>query len=592
MSYETSEFIKELNGVQAPAGFHYMPNGRLMKDADHIARYGYIQRKISGISIDLKDLSYNGETRYFEVLGDGYFSLEITDSDNKHYNFYTKTWVSSGVSGIKNGYLHKVKLEGSYSNTILFPSNTSSLKTYTLKLIAETVDNVKTIHEDIEEVRNEDNSINLNKSTGSHSNIVTKLLYQDVVRQLHLSCIAPSQYSTITSTVDGTISSADKLIFDDVMANKGILVGDLISGTGVAASTHTLVSGFDPDNDNNKEISLNRSTSISDAVTVTFTPAFNGVTPHNTESTSGRDSFDMVTGGSLDADFTLTITAPSGRLFSIKKTPTTQDLCSFKTVNIGSAGSALPEEDVSGSTFFRFPVNNIAGLQKGMSLDPSRSDDTNVPAILDDYITTETRTNFVNIDGAQVVTSQTRVKRIFNAVDPNHNDVTAIHRSGKASAQAGNLIFNVQQPDALKDNTNVKIYGHGKNHISSLNNGMEVEISNVLLTPTELTVTTTGTVSDSTTVPINNLALVTVGAEISGTNIAFAASNPTVASKAALSGAGNMTLSAAQTLENGQELKIENFTNVITLTGRIKVKNFPESDTTIFFDLERFLTSI
>ena len=121
---------------------------------------------------------------------------------------------------------------------------------------------------------------------------------------------------------------------------------------------------------------------------------------------------------------------------------------------------------------------------------------------------------------------------------------------------------------------------------------MEVEISNVLLTPTDLTVTTTGSVSDSTTVPINNLALVTASAEISGVNIAFAASNTTVVSKAALSGAGNMTLSAAQTLENGQELKIENFTNVITLTGRIKVKNFPESDTTIFFDLERFLTSI
>ena len=592
MSYETSEFIKELNDVQAPAGFHYMPNGRLMKDADHIARYGYVQRKISSINIDLQDISYNGETRYFEITGDGYFSLEITDSDNKHYNFYSKTWVNSGVSGIKNGYLHKINLKGSYSNYIIFPSNTSSLKTYTLKLIAETVGNVKTIHQEVEEVRNEDNSINLNKSTGSDSNVLAKILYQDVVKQLHLSCIAPSQYSTITSTVDGTISSANKLILDDVMANKGVLVGDLITGTGVAASTYTLVSSFDPDNDNNKEISLNRNTSISDAVTVTFTPAFNGVKPHNTESTNGRDSFDMTTGGSLDANFTVTITAPSGRLFSIKKIPTTQDLCSFKTVNIGSAGSALPEEDVSGSTFFRFPVNNIAGLQKGMSLDPSRSDDTIVPAVLSDYTTTETRTSFANINGAQVVTSETRIKSTFNAVDPNHNDVTAIHRSGKASAQAGNLIFNVQQPDALKDNTSVKIYGHGKKNISSLNNGMEVEISNVLLTPTDLTVTTTGSVSSSTTVPINNLALVTAGAEISGVNIAFAASNPTVTGKAALSGAGNITLSAAQTLESGQELKIENFTNVITLTGRINVKNFPESDTTIFFDLERFLTSI
>ena len=69
MSYTKEKFVKVLNGVKAPAGFHYMPNGRLMKDADHIARYGYVQKKIGAINIDFKDVSYAGESRYFEIIG-------------------------------------------------------------------------------------------------------------------------------------------------------------------------------------------------------------------------------------------------------------------------------------------------------------------------------------------------------------------------------------------------------------------------------------------------------------------------------------------------------------------------------------------
>ena len=40
-------FIKQKDGVKAPAGFHYMPNGRLMSDANHIALNGYTRYKPS-----------------------------------------------------------------------------------------------------------------------------------------------------------------------------------------------------------------------------------------------------------------------------------------------------------------------------------------------------------------------------------------------------------------------------------------------------------------------------------------------------------------------------------------------------------------
>ena len=40
-------FVKEMDGVKAPAGFHYMANGKLMSDADHIAINGYAEQRIT-----------------------------------------------------------------------------------------------------------------------------------------------------------------------------------------------------------------------------------------------------------------------------------------------------------------------------------------------------------------------------------------------------------------------------------------------------------------------------------------------------------------------------------------------------------------
>ena len=53
MSYTDNKqpFLKIKNGVKAPAGFHYMPNGKLMSDADHIAMFGYIEKKVKNIKM-------------------------------------------------------------------------------------------------------------------------------------------------------------------------------------------------------------------------------------------------------------------------------------------------------------------------------------------------------------------------------------------------------------------------------------------------------------------------------------------------------------------------------------------------------------
>lgn len=595
MAYKEEEFVKELNGVKAPKGFHYMPNGKLMNDAHHIAQYGYVDKKINSIDIDFTDVSHVGESRPFTISGSGYISIEIYDdaATPNYYNFYTNTWSTD-----KNGSIHKIKIEGTYTNYINFEENTSSLKKFTFRVIAETVYNCRTSQGNYVESRNADNSININKSTGSNSNIVEKIIYQDVEKSLFISCIAPSKYATVTDTVDGATSSSNRLVFDNNLSSKGAFVGDLIT-TGSEATTaeFTLITSIDPDDDNPKEIQTSLANSISDGATVTFTPAFNGITPHSSDSTTGRDTLSISSGGTLDASFTVTITAPSGRLLAVTKTPTTSDLCFFKNVTIGSSALDLPGENTSGGNF-RWPVDNIAGITEGMFLDPARSGggtNTTTPSIIKSYVTTTTIKSFNQNEEYSALYDETIEEENIKGVSAGTNDITAVDRNGRPTAQAGNLIFSNQQASALASDSSVRIFAQGANQIKSMT-GMDVSLSDVEVTLTDLFVTTSGSVSNSTTIPLastdGGMGNVAIGAEISGTNIDASVANPTVVSKAGQTGAGNIVVSSNQTLESGQTLKVENFATTITVTGKISVSNFPLSNTEIFLNLERFLISV
>ena len=59
MAYEKTPFIKLKDGIKAPSGFHYMPNGKLMSDADHIAVHGYVEQKIVSFNTDTRDILRN-----------------------------------------------------------------------------------------------------------------------------------------------------------------------------------------------------------------------------------------------------------------------------------------------------------------------------------------------------------------------------------------------------------------------------------------------------------------------------------------------------------------------------------------------------
>jgi len=614
MSYGTNSikniFVKEKDGVKAPAGFHYMPNGRLMSDADHVAVNGYIEQRINSFEVDTVDILNGGQTRGFRVLGDenAVFSIEIFDNTGEYYNFYTQTWST------EKAMLRNKKIGSEYSIDVKFKAlPDSSLKTYTVNLHAETIHNIRTTHADYIEARNADNSININKSTGSNSNVLTKIIYQDALKTLKLSAIAPSLYNVSSNTVNGGTSSSNRIVIDGSVVDPNIVqVGDKVVTTGIASAVHAIVTKVDPDSDNLNELEISVSDSATNDADIEFTPPFNGMLPHDDESDTGASSISVSSGQSDNFSFSVTLQALTGRTFSVLKTPTTDDLCTYQVVTFGSAALAIEDENTdSGAKFHRWPVNNISNLKKGMVLDPSRSGtgiNTTTPAFISDYKATSVKKIIVKGDYDNYINEETTTDLFVSGVDAFANDVTAVDRNGRVTAQAGNIAFNTQQNDALKSDANVRIFAYGKSGIKALT-GVDVELTVASMAyfgigedtaPLSLIDSDTGPVSTTTsgatvrgtTIGLTEVGNISEGMVVSGPGINSAVENPTVVSKSAISGAGNIIVTTVQTVESGQTLFFDKGTPTLTIRGSLRVYNMGISDINIFFDVERFLEAL
>jgi len=595
-------FVKEMDGVKAPAGFHYMPNGKLMSDADHVALYGYIEKKITSFDFETRDVINEGETRGFSIRGSksAVFSLEVYDNTGKYYNFYTNTWSTT------KAMLSKKSISGGYDGSITFDAlPDSSLKTYTINLYAETVYNIKTSHVDYVEIRNDDNSVNVNKSTGSDSSVLTKIIYQDALKTLKLSCVAPSLYTAGAGTIDGATSGNKPTIDQDATSTNPVFVevGDKITTTGIASSIHALVTKINPDADNVNEIEMSVTDTTTDGAAITFTPPFNGMRPHDTDSDTGSFSSTISSGNNAVIPFSVTIRALAGRNFNVLRVPTTSDLCAYQSVTFGSAALAIEGENTSSaSVFHRWPVTNIANLKQGMQLDPARKNtgaNTTTPASISSYRATLTQEVLVEGDYDNYINNTTVEDVFVPAVDPFGKNVTAVDRNGRITAQAGNIVFSTQQADALKSDTGVRIFAHGQQGIEALT-GVKVELNVTAMAYSGSTnpvraaasTTTSGAVSSSTTIGLADVGAVSQGMTVSGVGINASAANPTVVSKSTDDGAGNIVVSSAQTLESGQTLFFNGGADTITIRGTLKVSNMAINNVDIFFDVERFLAAI
>ena len=161
---------------------------------------------------------------------------------------------------------------------------------------------------------------------------------------------------------------------------------------------------------------------------------------------------------------------------------------------------------------------------------------------------------------------------------------------GKVTAQSGSVIFDPAQLLTLGGQT-IKIGGYGEEIMKKVH-GYELVFSDLAIALTPVTTTTTAAVNNSTSVPVTSRnGILDDVSTVSGIGINPALVDPTVDTGAgAVTGAGTLVLTAAQTLEDNAVLTFANAGQTANITGNVKVVKAGDSSATIEFDVERLLS--
>ena len=634
-------------GQTAPAGFHYMPDGTLMSDIEHARLYPKI---IRSFDLDLSSLPASQTVRNFTITGDNEasFTLEIKNEDNYYYNFTTRLF-----------QVAQTRLEGAipigeYTGSITFPAVTDDDQ-YDIYFFATP----GTKHIEHAEIRFADNSVDINSSTGSNSLLIQKVIYQYATDlTLDLAFISPTSaidvgsfekasftgprnsrinssfsitctvgslanayqvvkqpviddllaynsypvesagyedlpgedtFPVLTSgsdTINGTIANASKVVMDgdvadnivvgdkittaqtsdtvDGRVSSGVKVvmdnnvaakmspGDRITGNDALDAALVTVAELNPDGDNAKEFSMSTAVFVEDGTTLKF---------------SSKINRELVTVVALDPD------GDNVKEFSISSA---QYLMDGITLNFGNRKN------------YQWAIDNTSRLSTGQQIimDSSSTNATS-DSIISNYENSITRTD--KYGGSVKVILDTAP-----AIDTKNNKPVVTR--GEIVSQAGNIIFSKQQALAFGGG-NFNIGGYGTEKILKVS-GYELNLTNLTIALTTITTTTTSAVYDSLVVPVASVNGVVDGTTtVSGLGINASLADPTVTSRSVTSGAGDLTLSTAQTLESGVTLTLAGTSQTVTITGDIEIVKSPADSIpsgtvlrTLYFDVEKLLS--
>ena len=275
---------------------------------------------------------------------------------------------------------------------------------------------------------------------------------------------------------------------------------------------------------------------------------------------------------SVKYPFTIVGTASATKPFYVLKTPTNDMIVAKENRTIGSAHVDIRTRDGVIVELIKWPINNIVGLKNGMILTG-----TNVA------------TGTTISDYEDIVYSQGRkITNVFEAgLQPTG---TATITDERVTSQAGNVVFNKAQASALADDA-IGFYAYGNEKIKSLT-GYDVTLTNIKTTITKPTTTTTEASAGGSSADIavaDRQGVINNRSRVSGIGINSSLKNPLITAGGGADGAGDWTMDAAQTLENGVTLTVENTSNVVTVTGDIEIKKVGESNVLIVLDVEQFL---
>ena len=614
---------------------------------------------INSFELDTKNLKAGGETRSFTISGDdgAVFSLQITNEDTpkKYYNF-TTTKFQTTQTRLDNQEI----IKSSYTGEIVFPIVTDA-DHYDIFLFANEA--LGTKHADYVEVRKEDNSIDINASTGSGSNLIKKQILQTLDLTLTLTAVSVNSLTpfaglsatakTITTSVDGSTGKlnfsipvtsgstkafkidrnpVDSDIYSLVSRTIGSTAADIAGEDIFPAISDTdtvdgqVTSGVKVVMDNNVASNLVLGDKITTAVTTStvdgaVTSGVRIVMDHNVASrmavgdqvttSSSKHFFNtnqvLVTHLDPDGDNakefqidSIIISADIGGVldgetltFSSKlnRDLTTVAVLNPDTDNVKEFSMSQAIGLVDGATLsfsnklnYRWPLDDIYSLENGMTV--TGSNITNTTCVISDYIDTST---YTGEDGTTSITNFTipGVDSVGSKVIITQNGTTNLI----TKTQTGNITLNDRQNLVLVGDT-VKIGGRGTSAVRSLT-GYEIALTNLKVTLTEVTTTTTGAVSASASVPVTSGdGIMDDVSTVSGIGINPGVVDPTVTTIGSYSGGGaTLTLSAAQTLESGAILTFNGAGETITITGEIEIIKAGAADATIAFDLEKFITA-
>ena len=620
-------------------GYTLLPSGDLVKDELYEQLYNLNNKTLLSFIFDFSDLSAATETRPLKIIGTqgSDFKLEIKNEDNHYYNFYTKAFQAGETS------LEDTLVDTSYIVDVIFPTVTDNDQ-YDISIYAVG----ETKHAERNEIRFGDNSIDINSSTGSNSLLMEKVIYQYTDLTLTITPYSPngsiagtatsstvtlpranfnSAASFSTTFVCGNTASLQIIkqpITDDIFSFVSPVIGSApltiqgenIYPTATAAFTGDDVNGvvtsgaiveIDADVAGNVVIGDKITTPVTtDTVDMAGGRGSDGVAITMDSAVATKMAVgDQVTGNAaLNAGVFTVAAIASTNVFNLSSAVAIADGVtltfsskinrSLTTVlNLDPSGEAkqftmsqdIQFRDNAPLTFFnqmnyRWPINNFANIIKKdmIVVDAANVETTSVISDYKDFITLNENTvdeyEFVNVER--------------KAVDTLAKTPTIVR--GLVTTQEGAIIFNKQQPLALAGDT-IQVGGYGETKFQKIH-GYDVILSNLKVVLTTTTTTTTSAVNNSTSVPVTSRnGILDSVSTVSGIGIDCKTATPTVASGAgAVSGAGTIVLSAAQTIENGTTLTFGKTSLTATISGDILINNIGVSNQSLLIDIEKLLS--
>lgn len=525
---------------------------------------------LQSFSMDFTYIIAAGETRSFEILGSNgaEFRLEVKNEDGKYYDFSQKLFLSAPSS-----LSSTIPSSGIFSSRIKFPVVTDADQ-YDIFLFT----NNETEHVNYNEVRGSDTNIDINLSSGSNSMLMTKVIHQLMPVELEIRswpgegitldnshAIFPLQ--SLNANKEGSILPFT-LQFG-VANDKALRIikqpdaNDFFNLVMVTRGTPSPIEGENmyPTITTPADSTTDGGTTVNGASTGTT------VTLHVTASTVATVG-DRVLGNDALAAATVLVTFIGGTQFIMNQAVSIAD--------------DLPLS-FSNQQNYRWPVTSGANiLDVGMEIIPISTYDFTVdPVKIANY--TDTLDALILAGETPTVPNQ----EVYG-VDTLGLSST-ITAGGSVITQPGFITFDKQMPLALAGLTAIGAYGYSNIKKTS---GYDIRFSDLLVTLKPISTTTTGAVSASTSVPVaERTGILDSVSAVSGIGVDSSAAVPTVASGAgAVTGAGTIVLTAAQTLESGITLDFANASNIATVSGNIEVIKAGPRDLDIYLDVHNIVS--